>query len=115
MKIERKENDLVITVPLYQKSFDAIDQDLGLVPNLVGVIAGDEFTISYSIDMGYCGKCQQEGMPVVYFVTREELEEACKIAGLDIWEHTVCSKCKKVLRGTHTWGDSGAECLEHQQ
>ena len=110
MKIERKKNNLVVTIPLFQESFDAIGEHTHNTNNLVGVIAKDEYTISQLIDLGYKGT-QDEGMPIICFNTREALESACTIAGIDIWEHPICKKCDKVIYGSHSW-DNGAICVD---
>jgi hypothetical protein len=111
MKIERENDELVIKLPLKQPSYDALGQYIGETDNLVGIIAGDEYTISQLIDLGYKGD-QQEGMPLVSFVSKEELKEACKIGGLEIWEHPLCAYCRKVIRGSFTVGDKGNMCFE---
>lgn len=105
-----KENDtLVLRLPLRQNSYDALDQLTGQVPSLIGVIAGDQYTISYLVDLGYKDD-QQEGMEVITFSSKEELEKACKTLGLDIWDHPVCTHCHKVMRGTIGWGPNGNQC-----
>ena len=109
MKIERKKNNLVITIPLRQKSFDATGESHYDTDNLIGVIAKDEYTISQLIDLGYKGT-QNEGMPIMHFGSREELESACNIAEIDIWEHEICTKCKSIIYGSYSW-DNGAVCF----
>ena len=109
MKITKQNNNLVLTIPLWQKSYDAVDQYIGKVPNLIGV-AGKEFSISWLIDLGYKG-VQQEGMPVIMFNDKEELETACKDLGLDIWEHSICDYCHNTIYGSFTLGKKGIMCF----
>ena len=113
MKIEKINNNLVLTIPLTQKESNCYmdEEDLRDVPNLIGIIAGDEYSISWLIDLSYKGD-QQEGMPIIMFDDRESLEEACKTLGLGIWEHETCKYCGKVIRGCSTWGKKGAMCFE---
>lgn len=102
--------------PLYQNSYDAADELIGEVDAYVGVIAGEEFSISHVIDLGYKGDIQ-EGMPVIMFQTREELEHACKFLDIDIWEHSLCAYCGKAIRGSFTYNDKGNQCwdCEHKE
>ena len=86
-------------------------KDLCDVPNLVGIIAGNEFSISQLIDLSYKGS-QQEGMPILMFNTREELEEVCKNFGISIWDHPLCVYCDSVIRGVHTIDEKGAKCFD---
>ena len=108
MRVQKDGDSAVFRIPLRQKSYDAIGEECGDVDNLVGIVAGDEFTISQSIDMTYKGKDAQEGMPLVCFTSEDELRKACATLDLDIWVLPVCRKCKTVLRGSHCWDDGPA-------
>lgn len=112
MKITKENDELVLRLPLSQDSFDAIGEKQGTAPTLIGVIAGNEYTISHLIDLGYKGD-QQEGMPILHFEREEDLRDVCKQFGLSIWEHEICTKCKKVIYGSFTWGTNGVECNYH--
>ena len=110
MKITKNEDDLVLRIPLYQNSYDAANELIGKTNNLIGVIAGDEFTISQWIDMSYKGKAPQEGMPYIHLESKEELERVCAELGLQVLQHEVCIKCQKVIYGSHPW-DGGPVCF----
>ena len=112
MNITKENNELVFRLSLTQPSngYDNRKGDETLV--LIGIIAGEEYSISHLIDMSYCGKPPQEGSPIIMFDTEEELIEVCKTLGLDIWEHLLCEKCKKVIRGSCILGDTGYVCDE---
>lgn len=114
MNIRREGDQLILILPLKQKENNSYmdDEDLNETDNLIGVIAGREYSISQLNDLSYKGS-QQEGSPYIMFDTREELEKVCKEFGIDIWEHPVCTVCGEALRGVHTWGDKGPECSEH--
>lgn len=116
MNITEEEGELVLRIPLKQKVNNCYMEDsaLGETANLIGVIAAGEYSISQLNDLSYKGD-QQEGSPIIMFDDREELERVCKELDIDIWEHPVCSVCKKALRGMHTWGDNGPECCEHSK
>lgn len=101
MKIERINDNLVLTVPLKQSSFDAIGEYVGDVPNLVGFSDGQNFSINYLIDLGYKDDIQL-GMEFIHFEDFEELKKACEILGLSIWEYDKCAKCGKTLYGSFT-------------
>ena len=85
MKITKTKDSVVIELPLFQKSYDAIGEYIGDVQNLIGVDTGREFTISQLCDLAYKGD-QQEGMPYIVLEDKVELESVCKQLGLDIWE-----------------------------
>ena len=103
MNYTKDENYLIVKIPLKQKS------DAGEVPNLMGAIAGCNFTISQSIDMTYKGKAPQEGSPILHLDSREELENICKLCNIDIIEHNVCTRCNKPIYGACSW-DGGTVC-----
>lgn len=111
--LSQDNKNLILTLPLLQDSYDAADELIGQVPNLVGVIAGQEFSISQLIDLGYKDDIQ-EGMPIIMFNDREQLEEICKIFDLDIWEHPLCAYCERVIRGTFTMSYKGNMCFDCQ-
>lgn len=116
MKYEKIGENLVITIPLWQEINNPYmdDKNLPQTANLIGVIAGDEFTISHLNDLDYKGT-QQEGMPILYFGTREELEEVCKLCDIDIWEHPLCAYCGKAIRGVFTYSEKGNQCYDCEE
>ncbi len=116
MKITKENDELVLRIPLKQKQYNHYESDdaVGETDNLIGIIAGNEYSLSQLIDLSYKDD-QQEGSPIIMFDSKEELEKVCKELDIDIWIHPVCSVCRKAIRGVHTWGDKGAECLEHEK
>jgi len=113
MKITKENDELVVRIPLKQKINNSYmdEKDLYDTDNLVGIIAGDEYTLSHLIDLNYKDS-QQEGMPILYFNTKEELEKVCKDFNIAIWEHPVCNYCQKIIRGSHTLGEKGNKCFD---
>ena len=109
MNIKREGKELVLRLPLEQANYDAADEYIGEVDNLVGVIAGDDFSISQLCALGYKDDIQ-EGMPIIMFDSKEELEKTCKELGLQIWEHPLCAYCKKAIRGCFALGSLGNMC-----
>lgn len=101
--------ELVIKIPLKQISYDAIGDVRGESDTVIGIIAGDSYSLSQLIDLGYKDD-QQEGMPIIMFDTREELEETCRNLNIGLWEHPNCAYCKEVIRGSFTLGDKGNMC-----
>ena len=108
-KIQREGNELVVRIPLRQKSYDALGDFSGETDNVIGVIAGRECTLSHLIDLGYKGD-QQEGSPILYFEDAEELREFCKEHDIQVWEHPICAYCNGPIRGVFTFGDKGNMC-----
>ena len=110
MKITKENDELVLRIPLKQTSYDAIGEEKGLVPNLVGVSDGRDFTINYLSELGYKDDIQL-GMEAINFDSEESLAEACKTLGLDIWQYKRCKYCDKTLYGSFTYSDKGEQCM----
>lgn len=85
-KYKVKKDKLIIEIPLWQTWYDVLDEPKGKVNNLYGVIAGDEYTLSQAIALGYKDDVQ-EGMPILHFSSKEELLKLCKKAKIPIVEH----------------------------
>ncbi|SRR3990167_157852 len=112
-KFSKENNELVVRIPLRQKINNPYDEDeIGECDNLIGVIAKDEFSLSQAIDMTYKGKSAQEGMPIIMFETREELEKVCKDFGIEVWEMPICGACGKAIRGSFTSNKKRNLCFE---
>jgi len=114
--ITKEDNNLVLRIPLLQKSYDAIGEEIGDVPNLVGNIIErkegiSEYTINQLIDLGYKDS-QQLGCPIICLDSREELEEACKVLGIQIDETPMCAYCGEPLYSDFTIGDKGYMCWD---
>lgn len=103
-------DELVIRLPLKQVASDAIGEEIGKVPNLVGVIECRSYSLSQSIDMSYKGGAPQEGMPLVMFESEDELRDVCSKYDIDVWIIPSCEKCGKGVRGVFTMGDLGPVC-----
>lgn len=117
MKITKNNKDLIIKIPLYQNSYDAIGQKIGQVPNIVGVIAGERCTISQLIDLGYKNDIQEGSELIVWsdFADKDDKEafrNLCNDLVIGVWEHTICDYCGKVIYGCHFWGKKGAMCQD---
>ena len=112
--IEKINDNLVLTIPLHQMDYDAVGQEIGKVPNLVGYSDGKQFSINYLIALGYKDDIQL-GSEILMFDEKEELEEECYKLGLDIWEYERCVECDEPLLGVHTMNDKGLICCEHEK
>lgn len=115
MKITKTKNELVVKIPLWQNSYDAIGQLIGQVPKIIGVIAGDEIGFSWLNDLGYKGDQQEGEMFLKYYGEDDEFRKLCKELDIDVWEHSICAYCGKVLYGSFTISDKGYECFECEQ
>jgi len=111
MNIKKENNELVVRIPLKQKINNPYidEKDLTETDNLVGIIAGNEYSLSQRIDLDYKGD-QQEGSPIIMFNNREELEQVCKDFEIAIWEHPLCETCGKAIRGAFTVNGQGNLC-----
>lgn len=111
MNIKREGDQLVLRLDLKQPSYDATGEFTHDTDNLIGVIAGRDYSISQLNDLGYKGT-QQEGTPYIMFDSVEELIEVCVELGIEIIDHPICKQCSVVIRGSHTW-DDGPICLDN--
>ncbi|OHA16877.1 MAG: hypothetical protein A2830_02180 [Candidatus Taylorbacteria bacterium RIFCSPHIGHO2_01_FULL_44_110] len=110
MNISRENDELVIRLPMEQDAIDAIDEVVGRVPNLIGVIEGDEQGIHQSIDMTYKGKDPQiDGLLVRTYYSDEEFKKKCNEWGIDVFECPICAYCRKAIWGTFTF-KNGKDC-----
>jgi len=113
MNITRENNELVIRLPLEQNSYDAIGELVGKVPNLIGVIAGDEQGIHQSIDMTYKGKSPQvDGLLVQTYYSNDEFIKKCAEWGIDVIEYSSCGFCQKTIWGLCTYKEGKLCCFE---
>lgn len=117
MKITKNKKDLIIKIPLKQDSYDYAGTKICKVPNIIGVVAGERCTISQLIDLGYKGDVQEGSELIVWndFSTGKDIEEfkkLCKELDIEVWEHTICAYCGKVIYGCHFWGNKGAMCQD---
>lgn len=104
-------DDMVVTIPLKQHRNNPYDdeEEKELTDNLIGVIAGNNYSISQLIDLSYKDS-QQEGMPILMFETEEELRDTCQELEIEVWKHDTCAYCGNVVYGSFTLGDKGIKC-----
>ena len=99
MKITKNKKELVIRIPLYQDSYDAIGEKISsMLPNVIGVIAGERCTISQLIDLGYKDDVQEGSELIVWsdFAEendKEDFRKLCSDLGVAVWEHTIRDYC----------------------
>lgn len=111
MDITKENDNLVIRLALTQDAFDAIDEKVGTIPALIGVIAGDEQGICNLIDMTYKGKDPQVGDFIVKtYYTNEEFIMKCEEWGLSTIEYSNCGFCQKTIFGSSTYKDGKICC-----
>jgi len=107
MKIYKKDNKIICELDIWQHKSNCYDpeEEKESTHNLIGVIAGDECSISHLIDLSYKGD-QQEGMPIIQTgMEKKEFKKLCEELGIDCWEHPICERCEKVVRGVFTMND----------
>lgn len=93
--------------------FDAIGELVGRVPNLIGVIEGDEQGIHQSIDMNYKDKDPQIGGRIVQtYFDNDEFRKRCVEWGIDLFECPICTYCQKSIWGTFTFKNGKDCCLD---
>ena len=97
MKIERKEDNLVISIPLYTRRFNPHNDmvgknpDIGQMDNIVGVInncdGNEETGFMFLQDMSYKGKDDQlTDWVVKTFHEPDEFRKLCQKLKINLWE-----------------------------
>lgn len=116
-KIYKKDNKLVIEIPLKTRRFNYYEEmitgngDVGEMDNTIGVIHGNEIGFAYLIDMDYKDKDDQIGEIFYYFDGGEnEFKKLCEELGIGFYEYPVCDYCYKPIYGTHTIDEKGNKC-----
>lgn len=108
-RLNEHANTLDVSIPLTQKSYDALGGFVGHTDNLIGIIDGDEFSISKLIDLGYKGT-QQEGGPILLFNSSEDLIRVCKMCGITYNKIPQCAVCEEGIRGVSYLEEEGFIC-----
>lgn len=114
MLVDKQNNELIAHIPLTQMVSNPYDDIKREYPNLVGIIADNECTLSHLIVLDYKDSLQ-EGSPILYFETKEELQEICSKYNITIWEHPICAYCHKAIRGSFTIDKKGNKCHQCEQ
>ena len=113
MKIYKTGEKIIVELDFWQPVNNPYEENTKRrTHNLIGVIAGDDYTISQLIDLDYKGS-QQEGMPLIHYNGDEDdFKKLCKELGIDIWNLPICEYCNNVIRGTSAYGEKGFMCGE---
>lgn len=115
MKIYKKNDKVIVELDSLQVENnhynDMAGIKNGMTDNLVGVIAGDDMTISQLIDLSYKGD-QQEGQPLVhYYGEKEDFIKLCGELNIGIIEHWICRDCGKPIYGSARMKGDGFQCF----
>ena len=112
MEIRKEKDKIIVELSFYQHRNNMYDEneEKQLTQNLIGIIAGDDFTISQLNDLSY-KDTQQEGPPLIHFYkSKDEFIKLCGELNIEVWEHEICVKCKKTIYGACSW-DNGSVCF----
>ena len=114
-RLYRKDENLVIEIPLFSERFNPYDPDDAkgeVMDNITGVIAGEECGFALLIDRSYKGKGDDvSDLFYTHFGSVEEFREICNGLGLPIVEYPICAYCDKPIYGAFTSGDKGDMCF----
>jgi hypothetical protein len=119
-EFNKVDGNLVITVTVPMKNHRSNpwdDKENSEMDNIVGVIAGDELSFAYWIDMDYKGKADQISIPwFMFHGTEEEFTKLCAELGIETYKYETCSECHKVIycSSTYTQG-KGPLCFDCEQ
>jgi hypothetical protein len=124
MKITKDEKNLIITIPLLQITSNPYNDVKDWMDNIIGVIQGNEYGFCGLMDMSYKGK---EDQITSWWVKFDEIQDntvgdreektkwfknLCEELKIELYVYPVCSKCKKPIFGSFTWGSKGNECWD---
>src|SRR3990167_6459963 len=124
MKVHKTKKNLIISIPLTQKSCNPYSGEMVQLSNIIEIVAGNEYGFCGLQDMSYKGKDPQITSWWVKFddimdncIGDRETKNAwfatlCNQLNIELFIYPVCSKCKKVIYGVHTIGDLGNECFD---
>jgi len=88
MKIKREENFIIVKFPAKKDRINPYmsDENVGEMPNLIAMVADDEWGLAKRIDRAYKGKSDDVSRIIVHCETmdKEDFIEGCKDAGLGI-------------------------------
>lgn len=114
MEITTTKKDLVITIPLWQKSYDAADQLIGNVSNVIGCIEGGKFGFIQVIDLGYKGSFDYGDFIIELSgqMDIKDFKKICKDNDIYLYEYPLCAYCGGAIFGCFTLGDKGNMCSE---
>lgn len=108
-----KGDKLVVEIPLLQEDFDAVNQSVGYIANIIGVISGDDQGFCQLSSRTYAGKDPD----ICDFIvktnfSREEFIALCKELAVDFYEYPLCQYCRKPIFGAYTFGKKGDKCFD---
>ena len=104
MKIYKKDDKIICELDLWQHKNNCYDpeEEKELTHNLIGVIAGDDCSISHLIDLSYKGD-QQIGTPMIQTDMEEgAFKRLCKKLEIDCFKYPICDRCKQIIYGCYT-------------
>ena len=111
MKIEKKNDNIVIRIPLWQAIYDATGQRIGEMSNIIGMIERDEMGFAKVVDLGYKDSFDYSEIIVKVLMGKEEFKKLCKELNIGLYECPLCVKCGGVVYGVHGW-NNGPVCSD---
>jgi hypothetical protein len=94
-----------------QSAYELDGREVGKVPNLIGIVAGDETGLAYAIDMTYAGKDLQVGeIAIRLHVSQQNIIDLCKELNLPFIIYPACSKCFKPIYGSYSFDENMKDC-----
>ncbi len=114
MQIKKIKDKIVVEIPFWQTSYDAVGQEVGRIPNIIGLIEKEVCSLNQLIDMSYKGKTPQLGGNLVETSLEPKgFKKLCKELQIDYIELPVCSRCFEAIWGVFTIDEEGKEiCLD---
>lgn len=114
MKFTKQDDKLIVELPITQSRYNPYmgNESVGEMKAFIGVIAGDEYTLNYLIDMDYKDKGDQIGLEVLRLNSKEELRELCELCDFKIDKKLICVYCHQPIWGIFTKDDDGFMCRD---
>lgn len=111
MKINKDKDNLIVTIPLRQPTFDAMGEQFGEIDNIIGMIEGDEIGFAKFVDLGYKDSFDYSEIIVKVLMGKEKFKKLCKELNIGLYEYPLCVKCGGVVYGVHGW-NNGPVCSD---
>jgi len=125
-KIYKKENNLIIEIPLlvdrhncYMESEENPDGICGKMDNIIGLIIPNkkrsepDMGFAFQIDMSYADKADQHGeIFYCFYGDEKDFWKLCNELKIDIYKYPKCAYCNDAIMGSFTLGSKGNKCWD---
>ena len=102
MNIAKDDKNLIVTIPLWQPTYDATGKKFGEIANIIGMIEGDEIGFAKVVELGYKDSFDYSEIIVKVSMGKKEFKKLCEDLKIDLYEYPICCACHNIIYGTHS-------------